>query len=190
MQFPQSDQTIRMNQILASDHHCLYMLWALLSLVLDHLFQYQQCWQCFRTDNHRSHSIAGWCILHSHQLCPSYGSHCKCWGCWKISFYCSYLVKFHNEILQIYAWPGHAMRLSRQALAKALTLRCKADARACGLLYASRHQAQTALLFWYPTLGNHTDGNIKQQISVNKLHDWPAWNDTQRYSPSPQSKVS
>ena len=72
MQFPQSDQTIRINQILESDHHCLYMLWALLSLVLDHLFQYQQCWQCFRTDNHRSNSIAGWCILHSHQLCPSY----------------------------------------------------------------------------------------------------------------------
>ena len=60
------------NQILASDHHCLYMLWAILSLVLDHLFQYQQCWQCFRTDNHRSNSIAGWCILHSHQMCPSY----------------------------------------------------------------------------------------------------------------------
>ena len=82
MQFPQSDQTFRMNQILASDHHFLYMLWALLSLVLDHLFQYQQCWQCFRTDNHRCNSIAGWCILHSHQLCPSYGGHCKCWCCW------------------------------------------------------------------------------------------------------------
>ena len=44
--------------------------------------QYQQCWQCFRTDNHRSNSIAGWCIRHSHQLCPSYGGHCKCWCCW------------------------------------------------------------------------------------------------------------
>ena len=82
MQFPQSDETIRMNQILASDHHCLYMLWALLSLVLDHLFQYQQCWQCFRTDNHWSNFIASWCILHSHQLCPSYGGHCKCWCRW------------------------------------------------------------------------------------------------------------
>ena len=81
MHFPRSDQTIRMNQILVSDRHCLYMLWTLLSLVLDHLFQYQQCWQCFRTDNHRSSSIAGWCILHSHQLCPSYGGHCKCWCC-------------------------------------------------------------------------------------------------------------
>ena len=132
MQFPQSYQTIRMNQILASDHHCLYMLWALLSLVLDHLFQYQQYWQCLRTGNHRSSSIAGWCILHSHQLCPSYGGHCKC--------------KSTHDLVTQWGCPDKPWQ--------------KADATACGLLYASRHQAQTALLFWYPMLGNHTDGNI------------------------------
>ena len=65
---------------------------------------------------------------------------------------------------------GHTMSLSRQALAKALTLRCNADARACGLLYGSRHQAQTTLLFWHPMIVHpyryqHLATDIREQTS-------------------------
>ena len=61
--------------------YCLFILWALLSFVLDHLFQNQQYWQRFYADNRRSNSTTGWCILRSHQWCPSYSGHYKCWYC-------------------------------------------------------------------------------------------------------------
>ena len=73
--------------------------------------------------------------------------------------------KFHFIVLtlrksiikmQIYAWHGHAMQLSRQALQKP----CLCNARQVPELFTGRHQAQTALLFWCHMLVIHRDGNI------------------------------
>ena len=139
-----------MNQLLASDHNCLCMLWAFLSFVLDHLFQNQQCWQCF------TQIIIGAVP----QPTDAFYVLTNCALPTVVTMSVDVADKIHFIVLVLWKpimdiWKSTHNLVTQWSCpdkAKALTLRWKTGAWDCGLLYANRHQAQTALLLLYPML--------------------------------------